>query len=124
MDLYFKDSMHRKFFEDFLRVLSLEETEKELISALYLVCGSSEFDLIGRYIDTGRKIIHLKSFLDSEDFLNMDYPDQEITRLAAALYNGSQCDVNDCFGQLKGPNLKIALTAVELRYGSENLITG
>ena len=104
LDLYFKDSMHRKFFEDFLRVLSLEETEKELISALYLVCGSSEFDLIGRYIDTGRKIIHLKSFLDSEDFLNMDYPDQEITRLAAALYNGSQCDVNDCFGQLTGPN--------------------
>ncbi|UNC91592.1 hypothetical protein [Candidatus Contubernalis alkaliaceticus] len=123
MDFYFRDSMHRKFFGDFLKVLNLESTEKKLFSALYLICGSREFELLGRYIDTGRRIIHLEIFIDSEEFLNMDYPDQELSRLAGALYAGLECDVNDCFSQFKGPELKIALTALELRYQKENTIT-
>lgn len=123
MDFYFKDSMHRKIFEDCIKVLSPEKTEKELFSTLYLICGSSEFELIGRYIDTGRKFIHLESFINSEYFINMDYPDQELARLAGALYTGLECDVNNCFGQLEGPELKIALTALELRYQGEKTIT-
>lgn len=123
MDLYFRDNMHRKYFQDILKVFDMAQTDKELYSTIYLISGSIEFDILGRYIDAGRKIIHLESFIDSEDFFSMQSLDQEMARLAAAIYQGSQCDVVDCFKQLNGPDLKIALNALELRFSDEELIS-
>lgn len=123
MDLLFKDNMHKKYFEDFLRVFNMDPADKELYSTVYLICGVSEFEIIGRYIDTGRKIIHLESLLNSEDFYTMEAMNQEMTRLGAAIYTGTQCDVADCFSQLKGPELKVALNALELRFGGGESIS-
>ena len=119
MSLFFKDFMHQKFYEDFERALNLDGEEKELISALYLISGNREFDYLGRYIDVQGRKIYLSDFIDSEDFLNWDMVDQELARLAAALYDGSSCDLHSCFKHLKGSDLKMALQAIQLRYGDE-----
>lgn len=119
MALYFKDGLHQKFFGDFIRAMNLKEEERELFSALYLICGNQEFDYLGRYIDVQARKLYLSDFIDTEDFFSWDIADQELTRLAAALYDGSSCDLPSCFEKLKGPYLKVALQAMQLRYLEE-----
>ncbi|RQD73656.1 MAG: hypothetical protein D5R97_09060 [Candidatus Syntrophonatronum acetioxidans] len=119
MSLFFKDSMHQKFYEDFQRAINFDKEDRELFSALYLICGNREFDYLGRYIDVQRKKLYLSDFIDTEGFFDWDMADQELTRLAAALYDGTSCDLHSCFKQLEGSDLKMALQAIQLRYGEE-----
>ena len=109
--------MHKKLFEDIKRTVDLNTENKGLFAAVYLVCCSKEFDMMGRFIDIGNQKIYFEDLIDSFDFEEFDREDQEILKLAAALYNGYSCDVHQCFKEIKGDSLKAAVEALTFRYG-------
>lgn len=117
MGLYFCDGMHKKLFKDIMGTQDINTENKELFAAVYLVCCSKEFDVIGRYIDVRNQKIYLENLVESLDLSEFDRQDQEIVKLAAALHHGYECDVNRCFEDIKGDCLKVAVEALMLRYG-------